>query len=243
MIPNKWPIWTLAPIAAAIVALVVIFGMVVEPAVSSVSPETEPTLVKKGVIQYSTLSSTSCVSCHTKKDELAKVATSNERMDQVYIDPLYLTGYHAQFGCSSCHLGNGEGESFDEAHSNLVVAPSYYGDEDVEGACITCHGDISERTINTDDETMHDTFLKVSHEDASIDRCSTCHGQVAHGSDPFVENSHVVGIQAVCEPCHVEQANETQLTCNDCHEQVHEIPNDCSECHTTDGWKIKSPEN
>ena len=165
MIPKKWSDWTIAPIAFAVIIFIILLGSIVVPIVSVVSPKEEPTIVKKGMIQFGSLKSQACVDCHTNKDSLMQVANNSATVEDVYIDPVYLTGFHAQVGCSTCHLGNGNAETFGEAHTNLLVAPSYYGDSRVESMCITCHGDITKHSINTSDPTVHDEFLDYRHED------------------------------------------------------------------------------
>jgi len=240
MIPKKWPDWTISPIAFAVIIVLILLGSIVVPIVSGISPKDEPPIIKKGMIRFGSMKSQACVDCHTNKDALMDVANNSATVDEVFIDPVYLTGYHAQLGCSTCHLGNGEAKTFGEAHTNLLIAPSYYGDSRVESMCITCHGEISKRSINTIEPTIHDEFLDVRHKDPSIDRCSTCHGQVAHGSDPFTENSHITGIQTTCHTCHANFNDQSKLMCQDCHNNPHDMEADCNDCHSVEGWAIKS---
>ena len=232
---SQWPKWAIIPTAFVITFLVIGISLGVEPLIKKISPTAQPTPVSKGIVPYAAPLSNNCTNCHTQKDILETHTSDAAVLERVWINPADLVSFHAVLGCVTCHGGDGKVNDVETAHIGIVSSPSNYLSAD--NYCLSCHENIRGKDENVLVKTPHDVFLFHAHEEEDLNRCSECHGQVAHGSQPMEVDDHIS--LDTCNACHSEQG-VTEFECSSCHTDPHEIAETlaCDSCHaSTSLWK------
>lgn len=240
MLPSSWPSWSLILIAFVLVVLSVIVGLILEPAIQSITPYVEPTPQEAGFpskLPYAAPLSGGCVECHTEETNLMDAGADEETAQRVLIesdDPMSL---HGQLGCVTCHSGIGTTQNVDAAHQDLVANPSSH--KKADEYCLPCHHDLRSAIPEHNIQTPHERILWGIHEDEEVCACSNCHGPMAHGEEPIRTHEFLAGY---CIDCHEEQnVPPEMLKCSGCHIGPHDVSEamDCETCHkSTEVWSV-----
>lgn len=232
MLSAHWPRWIFIPIGFALTVLIILVGLVLEPAALALAPQPEPVPAPTR-LPYAVHLSDACIACHTNQEPLRQSIASGGKLWRMFIDPADILSGHGRLGCVTCHRGTGGTEDVDVAHTGLVVDPTLGFTE----ACLLCHRDLPNEFSQTLLRAPHD---QVVHGLAANLTCSDCHGAVGHGFDAI--SGEVICSMTGCLDCHKERNLDTQLEdCEACHLSHHDVALlalTCSDCHvSTDTWK------
>lgn len=174
----------------------------------------------------------------------------------VYVQDSFLNTTHGKFGCTTCHLGNSEADSKDQAHENFVAAPSEQSDK----YCGGCHGNISVAHKSSLHAKLSGYYKRIEKRlgyDISSDpnlvekfnaECGKCHANCGqcHVSRPVsVDGGFLQGHNFLHEPssrdnctaCHGSRVGAEYFGENEGYKSdVHWIPNvkRCTFCHNGD---------
>lgn len=227
MLPDHWPRWTIILVSLALTLFTIVIGLVLEPATQAIAPQLEstPTLIS---LSYATPLSGECVNCHTDKERLQGSIASEDKLEQVFIEPSDILSVHGRLGCVTCHRGTEGTEDADTAHIGLIIDPALH-------LCLLCHRNMPDEFPEDRLRTPHGKMVHSPMEDVT---CSDCHGGIGHGFDPV--SGEVICPMSVCLNCHEERNLDTQLKdCIVCHIGPHDVDLtlNCSYCHTsTETW-------
>lgn len=131
-----------------------------------------------------------------------------------------LSGKHSATACEACHKGTTTGTST---------------------LCYTCH------------KNNYDTSTNPNHSRVGISTdCSKCHNSTLWTPSIFTHSATAFPLTGIhlttsCESCHKGNTTGTSAICYSCHKTNYDattnpnhltsnIPNTCSQCHTTSGW-------
>ncbi|MEA4883327.1 MAG: hypothetical protein VB144_06680 [Clostridia bacterium] len=135
------------------------------------------------------------------------------------MDPSFLNTTHGYLGCTSCHGGNSDASTMEEAHAGVNSSPSSKADDN----CGSCHADIVENCATS----IHATLKGI--ENGLYALTGNANREKAHAAfDKYCFKCH-----ATCGACHVAKpaaANgglikghkffsspDQNTTCNACH--------------------------
>jgi hypothetical protein len=150
-----------------------------------------------------------------------------------------LEGKHVQAACRDCHQPKNIKDQFAN-DSNVRAAKTFLG---LSRNCISCHGDEHRGQLGATCERCHDfagwkPAAKFSHDHAKFMLtgrhqsvpCAKCH--------PEKIAPQKVGKEMAAT--FVQYTGLPFANCIPCHQDPHRgsFGNDCTKCHTTEGWKI-----
>lgn len=239
MLPSSWPNWILIPIALGLTLLIVVLGLILEPAVQAITPAMQPTPEVASFpprLPYAAPASAGCVECHTSETALQNAGADEATLQAALLaedSPLTL---HGRLGCVTCHDGIGTTQNIDAAHQDLVLDPSH--PDTASTYCVPCHHELPSEYPEHSVRTPHNEILVGIQEGADVCSCSNCHGSVAHGVDPVSSHETLAEAMDSCVECHEDEGvPEEALTCSGCHVGPHAERTDCDTCHaSTDIW-------
>ena len=105
---RRWPRWTIIPIALGLAGLVIVLGLLLEPAAGALSPvQVQPTPTMP-TIAYSQGESDACHDCHFSLEALEASAEDPSTAQAYLITPESIVTPHGRLGCLACHGGVGE---------------------------------------------------------------------------------------------------------------------------------------
>ncbi len=182
----------------------------------------------------------------------------------VFVNNSFLTSRHGVLGCSTCHGGDPKSSAKEEAHVNLIAAPSNTHNRET---CGGCHGSISEDHASSLHRNMKGYFRRIENRlgyDISTDpqlmvhfekECGKCHASCGqcHVSRPAsVEGGFINGhnfqatpsLRENCTACHGSRIGAEYLGENEgLKPDVHWIPNvkRCDFCHSGHAMHASSP--
>ena len=160
---------------------------------------------------------TNCVACHN--EEQWKPAPVFDHTRTQYP----LTGKHAAVKCASCHA-----QKADRSGSDT----SYVQYKDLKfQACTDCHKDPHQNRLGPNCTQCHGTDGWRTTAQKSVDHDKT---------DFPLRGKHVT---VACDKCHKSKdilAKIPHAACTECHKDPHanRLGPNCTQCHTTDGWRI-----
>jgi hypothetical protein len=233
---RRWPRWTIIPVGLVLAGLVIVLGIVLEPAGYALSPNLiEPTPTMPS-IAYGEGLSEGCHNCHFSLSALEASAADPGSAQAYLIEAESVATPHGRLGCLACHGGDGEAQDKEAAHQGLVADMSAQDPE----KCIICHKDLPDEIPSDRLRVPHGIILSRIEEGTPCDvHCSDCHGGVGHGFDP-VSGAKFCSM-AVCVDCHEDLALEIQMVdCDACHIGPHTVATSftCNNCHTSTGaWQ------
>ncbi|MBK8530620.1 MAG: hypothetical protein IPL64_01835 [Flavobacteriales bacterium] len=155
---------------------------------------------------------TDCATCHTTNPGWTPATYDH--------DVWPLVGSHIPVSCDQCHNGNYTNtpntcEACHIADYNATTAPNHAA-SGFPTDCAACHDETAWTNATFDHNS---TAFPLTGQHVSVD-CMQCH---ANG---------FTGTPTACEACHQTDFNNT-VEPN--HTQA-QFTNDCTQCHTTDGW-------
>lgn len=233
---REWPRWTIIPLGLGLAGLVILLGLLLEPAVGALSPvyvEPTPTMPS---IAYSQGLSDGCHDCHFSLSALQASAADPDAAKAYLIEPESVVTPHGRLGCLACHGGDGGSADKEAAHQGLVADMSAQDPE----KCVICHQDLPSEIPGDRLRVPHGIVIEriVQGEPCDV-HCSDCHGGVGHGFDP-VSGKEFCSM-TVCLDCHQEQTLDIQMAdCDACHLGPHEgvTTLTCNDCHaSTEVWE------
>lgn len=240
MLPSNWPKWILIPIALGLTIVTIILGLVLEPTVQAIPPQTEPTPKVADFparLPYAAPLSGGCVECHTDETNLKNAGADEANLNQVLIESDDVMSLHGRLGCVTCHSGLGTTQNVDAAHQDLIANPST--PDEAGTYCLACHHDLRTEIPEHNIQTPHERILWGIHEDEEVCACSNCHGPVAHGEEPIRTHEFLA---SYCIDCHEEQNVPPERSkCSGCHIGPHDVAEamDCETCHrSTETWSV-----
>lgn len=178
-----------------------------------------------------------CVSCHTDRGTLAKLANPLKtptahapygeaipdvaRADRLLVSPSFLDSTHGKIPCQGCHNGR-ESSAVEEAHTTLVRDPS----KDRIDVCAACHRETMSKFGGALHNTLKGEGLVVGYRyrDAVLpDRLAT-----------YMETS-CSSCHVTCGQCHVSRPNQAMGGLLEGHEFARKPPvnETCMQCHGT----------
>lgn len=233
---RQWPRWTIIPIALGLAGLVIVLGLLLEPAADALSPvEVQPTPTMP-TIAYSQGRSDACHDCHFSLQALEASAEDPSTAHAYLVAPESIVTPHGRLGCLACHGGVGEAADLgsggkEAAHQGLIADMSAQD----PGKCVICHQDMPEEFPHDRLRLPHGEIVRRIQEGDPCDvHCSDCHGAVGHGFDPV--SGEIICSMTVCLDCHQERNLKIQMTdCDGCHLGPHDAITSlsCNECHTS----------
>jgi hypothetical protein len=170
-----------------------------------------------------------CIECHSehhgRKFDMVRFDEKTFNHDKTgYV----LEGKHEEIDCKKCHMPD------NIKNTNLKKrAKTFMG---LDRACLTCHDDYHQKTLDTDCKKCHDFKVfkpasKFNHDTADfkltgkhIDvKCVECHDNTTKNGKDFQEFKGIAF--ANCTSCHDDPHNNQLL-------------GDCKSCHTDSGFEI-----
>lgn len=247
---REWPRWLVVPVGLGLAGLVVVLGLLLEPAGYALSPSPDAPTPTLPAVAYGRDISGGCHDCHFSLPALQASADDPNTAEEYLIDPESVRTNHGSLGCVACHRGDGEAEDKEDGHTGLILNVT----QEDPGQCVICHLDLPEKILENELLIPHELVEdKIAHGEEGTLFCSDCHGRVGHGFDPV--SGDVTCSMMVCVDCHTElgsckgchQGNDpgVEMTgCDVCHKGPHDVAEylTCSCCHTSmDSWADIDP--
>ena len=233
---RRWPRWIIIPIGLGLAGLAVVFGLLLQPAAESLSPErVEPTPTVP-TVAYREGTSENCHDCHFALPALQASAADSGTAVAYLIEEESVATTHGTLGCLTCHGGDGEATDKESAHQDIVADMSAQDPE----KCVICHQELPDEIPGHRLRVPHSEILARIEEGTPCDvHCSDCHGGVGHGFDPM--SGETSCSMTVCLDCHQERKLDIQMAdCDACHIGPHDETASltCSDCHSsTEVWQ------